>query len=90
MAVRLTGRVTSVVSTKDEQMALRMSERLRLETLTSRDGLEEAKQWAKKTAVIYVSFLSEPSHYASQADWRPVFQKSMQELIHFAETGETP
>lgn len=67
-----------------------MSERLRLETLISRDGLEHAKQWAKKTAVVYVMSLSEPSHYASQPDWRPLFTKSIQEFKHFEETGEIP
>jgi hypothetical protein len=65
-----------------------MSERLRLETLIARDGLENSKQWAKKTAVVYVLSLSDPTHYASQADWRPLFQKSIEELTHFAETGE--
>lgn len=67
-----------------------MSERLRLETLIARDGLELSKQWAKKTAVLYLLSLSEPSHYASQPDWRPLFKKSIQELEHFAETGEIP
>jgi hypothetical protein len=65
-----------------------MSERLRLETLIARDGLEYSKQWAMKTAALYVSSLSEPSHYASQPDWKPLFKKSIQELKHFAETGE--
>ena len=65
-----------------------MSERLRLETLIARDGLEHAKQWAKKTAVAYVLFLSEPAHYASQPDWKPLFENSIKELKLFAETGE--
>jgi hypothetical protein len=67
-----------------------MSEHLRLETLMARDGLEDAKQWAKKTAVLYDLSLSEPSHYASQPDWKPLFQKSIQELKRFAETGKLP
>jgi hypothetical protein len=67
-----------------------MSERLRLETLISTDGLEPARQWARKTAVVYGDSLNEASHYASQPDWRPLFKKSMQELTHFAETGEIP
>jgi len=67
-----------------------MSERLRLETLIARDGLEHSKQWAKKTAALYLSSFCEPSHYASQPDWRPLFEKSIQELKHFAETGEIP
>ena len=69
-------------------LSLKMSEHLRLETLLARDGLENAKQWAKKTADLYLSSFCEPSHYASQPDWRPLFEKSIQELKHFAETGE--
>jgi hypothetical protein len=67
-----------------------MSERLRLEMLIGRDGLEHSKQWANKTAGLYLSSFGEPSHYASQPDWRPLFEKSIQELKHFAETGEIP
>lgn len=67
-----------------------MSERLRLETLIARDGLGQAKQWANKTAALYRSSFSEPSHYSSQPDWRPLFEKSIQELKRFAETGELP
>ena len=67
-----------------------MSERLRLETLMARNGVQQAKQWAKKTAVLYILFLSEPTHYASQPDWKPLFEESIQELKHFAETGVIP
>jgi len=67
-----------------------MSERLRLETLIARDGVERAKQWATKTAGLYLSSFCEPSHYASQPDWKPLFEKSVQELKHFAETGKLP
>ena len=38
-----------------------MNERLRLETLISTDGLAQARQWAKKTAVVYGDSLNEPS-----------------------------
>jgi hypothetical protein len=65
-----------------------MSERLRLEALIARDGLEHAKQWVKKTAAVYILCLSEPSHYASQPDWKPLFENSIKELELFAETGE--
>src|SRR5574341_504460 len=60
-------------------LVLRMSERLRLETLIGRDGLEQSKQWANKTVGLYLSSLSEPSHYASQPDWKPLFEESIQE-----------
>lgn len=67
-----------------------MSERLRLETLIARDGLEQARQWANKTADLYLSSFYEPSHYASQPDWKPLFEESIQELKYFADTGEIP
>lgn len=67
---------------------LRMSEHLRLETLLARDGLEHSKQWARKTAGLYLSSLCDPAHYASQRDRRPLFENSIHELKHFAETGE--
>ena len=71
-------------------LILRMSERLRLETLIARDGLELSKQWANKTADLYLSALSEPFHYASQPDWKPLFEESIQELKCFADTGDIP
>ena len=67
-----------------------MSERLRLETLIARDGLEQSKQWAKKTADLYLLSFSEPSHYSTQSDWKPLFEESIQELKHFADTGGIP
>lgn len=65
-----------------------VSERLRLETLIARDGSEQAKQWAKKTAGLYLSSLRESTHFASQSDWKALFENSIQELTHFVETGE--
>ena len=67
-----------------------MSERLRLETLIARDGLEQCQQWANKTAGLYLSSFCDPSHYASQSDWKPLFEESVQELKDFADTGEIP
>ena len=65
-----------------------MCECLRLETLIARDGLEQAKQWANTTALLYRLSLSDPTHYASQPDWKPLFEESIQELQHFVDTGE--
>ena len=67
-----------------------MSERLRLETLIAREGLGQARQWAKKTAALYRLSMSDPIHYASQPDWKPLFEKSIRELKLFAETGVIP
>ena len=65
-----------------------MSERLRLETLVARDGVEQAKQWALKTAVIYRLSMSDSNHYASLPDWEPRFEESIRELNRFVDTGK--
>ena len=64
-----------------------MNERLRLETLCTRDGAEAAKQWARWTATLYRLSTSDPTHYASQPDWKPLFEQSIREMMIFAERG---
>ena len=64
-----------------------MSERLRLETLCSRGGIETTREWANATALAYWFYISDSTHYASQPDWRPLFEKSIRELKMFADTG---
>ena len=63
-----------------------MNERLRLETLCSRDGIKTTREWAKATAIAYRLYISDSNHYASQPDWRPLFDKSLRELTMFADT----
>ena len=67
-----------------------MTERARLNTLCERDGLDAAKQWAHWAAGLYRRSISDPTHYASQADWKPLFERSIRELAIFAETGVMP
>jgi len=64
-----------------------MNERLRLETLCLRDGKKAARDWAQMTAAIYRLNISDANHYASQPDWKPLFERSIDELRMFAETG---
>ena len=64
-----------------------MNERLRLETLCSRDGIKTTRAWAKATVVAHRLYISDSNHYASQSDWRPLFEKSLRELTMFADTG---
>jgi hypothetical protein len=64
-----------------------MSERVRLETLSVRDGVEAAKQWADWAATLYRRSISDPTHYASQPDMKPLFEQSIRELQIFAATG---
>lgn len=67
-----------------------MGERERLKTLVARDGMEAAKAWARRTAIIYGQSIGNPDHYASQPDWKPRFEQSIRELKLFAETGVIP
>ena len=67
-----------------------MGERERLKALLARDGMEAAKEWARRTAAIYSLSISNRDHYASQPDWKPLFEQSIRELKMFAETGVIP
>ena len=51
------------------------------------DGIKTTREWAKATAVAYRLYISDSNHYASQPDWRPLFEKSFRELKMFADTG---
>ena len=67
-----------------------MSEHERLEALCVRDGVEEAKLWARRAANLYRVSIGNPTHSASQSDWKPLFEESILELGNFAETGVIP
>jgi hypothetical protein len=67
-----------------------MNERLRLETLCSRDGIEAARYWAYQTVEVYRRSIGDSNHYASQPDWKPLFERSIRELKKFAETAVIP
>ena len=82
------GRYGNGVTVHSTDGSRNMRERLRLETLIARGGVEQAKQWAKKTAVLYCLSIRNPTHYASQPDWKPLFEESIEELKNFVHTGE--
>jgi len=63
------------------------SERVRLETLIARDGMEAAQQWARWAATLYRGSVTDRAHYASQADKKPLFEKTIVQLEIFAERG---
>ncbi len=65
-------------------------ERRRLETLSLRDGQEAARQWARWAADLYRRSVNDPQHYASHADKRELFEKSLLQLEAFAGTGTLP
>jgi hypothetical protein len=64
-----------------------MSDRVRLERLMSRDGLDAAREWARRAAALYRAAISDSVHFASQPDWKPRFEQLIRELENFAETG---
>lgn len=64
-----------------------MSESIRLETLCARDGPDAAKRWAQCAANLYRLSIGEPTHYASQPDWKPLFEQSIRDLEVISETG---
>ena len=67
-----------------------MSERVRLETLCVRDGVDAAARWASWAADLYRRSMSDPPHYASQPDVRSLFEQSLCELQIFVEKGVIP
>ena len=71
----------------DQKPEIDLSERVRLETLVARDGMEAAQQWARSAATLYRGSVTDRAHYASQADRKPLFEKSIVRLETFADQG---
>jgi hypothetical protein len=67
-----------------------MGERVRLETLSARDGVDAAKQWASWAASLYSRSILDSTHYASQPEFRDLFVQSIREFETFAENGVLP
>lgn len=62
-------------------------ERGRLGILVRRDGVDEARRWARRTAAIYRSAVLNPQHFAHTGEYRRQFIESYRELKHFAQHG---
>jgi hypothetical protein len=67
-----------------------MGERMRLETLSARDGVDAAREWASWAAALYRRSILDSTHYASQPDFRDLFAQSIREFESFAESGVIP
>ena len=67
-----------------------MDERMRLETLCARDGVDAAREWASWAAALYRRSILDSTHYASQPDFRDLFAQSIREFESFAESGVIP
>lgn len=60
---------------------------MRLTMLCVRDGVDAAGEWAQSTLQLYRQSVGNPTHFASQSDWKARFEQSMQELAAFIEHG---
>jgi hypothetical protein len=67
-----------------------MTELQRVRRVISLQGEDQARAWARSIASIYLELIKNPQHYASQSDWKPIFEKSAQELRRFAVDGALP
>ncbi len=67
-----------------------MSERLRLETLLAPDGPDEAGRWASWAAALYRRSIQDAANYASQPDFKLLFEESSRQLESFAKNGVLP
>jgi hypothetical protein len=64
-----------------------MGERMRLETLCARDGVDAARQWASWAAALYRRSILDSTHFASQPDLKTRFEESIREFDTFAKSG---
>ena len=64
-----------------------MTELQRVRRVIALQGEDRAREWARSIASIYLGLIKNPLHYASQSEWKPIFEKSAQELNRFAING---
>lgn len=62
-------------------------ERSRIERMIARDGLEGAREWARRTAAQYRAAVLDPHHFAHTGEHRRHFIESYLELKRFANTS---
>lgn len=67
-----------------------MTELQRVRRVIALQGEDRAREWARSTASIYLGLIKNPQHYASQSEWKPIFEKSARELNRFAVNGGLP
>lgn len=63
------------------------SEQSRIDRLIARDGREQAKRWARRTASLYRAAVLNPEHFAHTGAHRRQFIEAYLELKRFAEHG---
>ena len=63
------------------------NERVRIAWLIERDGVEQARAWARRTEALYRAAVLDRSHFAHTGDYRRRFIESYRELKFFAARG---
>lgn len=63
------------------------SERARIAWLVERDGVEQARAWARRTEALYRTAVLDRSHFAHSGNYRRRFIESYLELKGFAARG---
>ena len=63
------------------------NERARIAWLIERDGVEQARTWARRTESLYRTAVLDRSHFAHSGDYRRRFIESYLELKGFAARG---
>ena len=53
-------------------------------------GKDRAREWTRLIASLYLELSKNPQHYASQPEWKSVFERSARELHQFAEAEVFP
>jgi len=66
------------------------TERQRLRHVIALLGRDRAREWARSIASIYLGLIKNPHHYASQPEWKSIFERSARELHQFADAGVFP
>jgi hypothetical protein len=67
-----------------------MTEFQRLRRMIALQGEDRAREWARSIASMYFRLIKNPQHYASQSEWKSLFERSAQELNRFAVNGVLP
>lgn len=62
----------------------------RLRHVIALQGKDRAREWARSIASLYLGLIKNPQHYASQSEWKSVFERSARELNQFADVGVFP
>ncbi|ADJ28746.1 hypothetical protein [Nitrosococcus watsonii] len=62
------------------------SEKGRINLLLQRDGLEAARNWVERTLNNYRKAIASPANHASQKNYKPLFEQSIEEFEQWLST----